>query len=387
MAHFRLAIVTPRFWPLVGDVPAHLLRLAESLIAAGHQVTVVTPQWKRAWPTQMAIGAVPIVRLAGLARGGWSSLRWMYWLSRWLGTAAEEGLDAAMIAGLKQEAYVALRAALRTPLATVLLAEQDDIEWQRSATLGSRIAARCQEAPAIVAPSEELADQLRRAGYAADRLTVIPRRVAIPPARTPKAREAARTALAAVNYDLMTTANSQVALAVGRLDQSQRLGDLVRAWRIVTARRPEARLWLVGDGPERERLYRQIGDLDQRFRAFLPGTFDCLDELFQASDMLLVPAPHTVAPLALVEAQAAGLPVIAADWPALRSAVAHEQTGLLYPGGDFKALAAAVVRLIEQPGIAVGYGAAAREQLQNAPTPANEAAEYAALIERLRSRV
>ena len=92
----------------------------------------------------------------------------------------------------------------------------------------------------------------------------------------------------------MTTFNSQVALAVGRLDAAHRFGDLVRAWRIVTARRSEARLWIIGDGPERDTLYRQIGDLDQRFRVLLPGTFDCLDDLIQASDMLLIPSASAV---------------------------------------------------------------------------------------------
>ena len=155
-----------------------------------------------------------------------------------------------------------------------------------TATLGSRIASRCQEARAIVATSNDLASELSQRGFAADRITVIDRTASIPPPRSPQARIDARAALAAVNYDLATTANTQVALAIGRLDVEHRFGDLVRAWRIVTARRPEARLWIVGDGPERERLYQQIGDLDQRFRALLPGTFDCLDELFQASDAL-----------------------------------------------------------------------------------------------------
>jgi glycosyltransferase involved in cell wall biosynthesis len=213
---------------------------------------------------------------------------------------------------------------------------------------------------------------------------VIHRQVAIPAPRSPKSRDDARASLAAVNYDLVTTANTQVTLAVGRLDSTHSLGDLVRAWRIVTARRGEARLWIVGDGPDREKLYRQIGDLDQRFRALLPGTFDCLEELLQASDMLLVPAQHTMPPLAMLEAQAAGLPVIAADSLAVHRHVAHQKTGLLYSAGDFKALAAAVLQVIEQPALGVSFGAGARQLAQSLPTPADEAAEYVALLKRLR---
>jgi glycosyltransferase involved in cell wall biosynthesis len=385
MAHLRLAIVTPRFWPLVGDSPTHLLRLAESLIAAGQAVTVVTPQWKRSWPARMAIGKVPLVRLRGSPRGGWSTLRWIYALASWLREAGGGGLDGVLVAGLKYEAYVALGAARRTNTPTVLIAGEDDFAWQRTAALGGRIAARCRECRAIVAPSGELASELCRNGFSADPISIISRRVPIPPPQSPKSRDDARAAVTAANYDLVTTANTQVAMAIGRLDAAHRFGDLVRAWRIVTARRPEARLWIVGDGPERERLYQQIGDLDQRFRALLPGTFDCLEELFQASDMLLVPAAHTVPPLAMLEAQAAGLPVVAADAPALRGHVTADQTGLLYPPGDIKALAAAVLQLIEQPAAGVIYGATARQTAQSSPTPQNEAAEYVALFERLRS--
>ena len=92
-----------------------MLRLAESLTAAGHLVTVVTPQWKRSWPSQMVIGPVRLVRLRGRASGGWSSLRWMYALSRWLKEFAA-GLDAVLAAGLRQEAYVALGSARRAEL-------------------------------------------------------------------------------------------------------------------------------------------------------------------------------------------------------------------------------------------------------------------------------
>jgi glycosyltransferase involved in cell wall biosynthesis len=306
----------------------------------------------------------------------------MYALAGWL---RDQKLDGVLVSGLKQEAYVALGAARRTNSPTILLAGEDDLAWQRTATLGGRVAARCRDARAVVVPSGEMSKALMSAGYAAICLTMIPRSTGIPAPQNPRLREAARTALAGANYDLVTTANSQVALAVGRLDASNRFSDLVRAWRIVTARRPEARLWIVGDGPDREALYRQIGDLDQRFRAVLPGTFDCLDDLFQASDMLLVPVPYSVPPIAMLHAQASGLPVIAADSPALRMQAVHERTGLIHPPGDIKALAAAVLELMEHPGTAVAYGAAARAAAQSAPTPQSEAAAYASLIQRLRS--
>src|SRR4051812_3520832 len=159
MAHLRLAIVTPRFWPLVGDESTHLLRLAESLMGAGHAVTVVTPRWKRTWPERMWIGPVRLVRLRGSAAGGWGTLRWMYSLSGWL---AEQQLGGVLGGGLRNEAYVALGWAAKSRVSTLLLGAEDALAWQQSAALGARIAARCHEARLIVAPCDLLANELQR---------------------------------------------------------------------------------------------------------------------------------------------------------------------------------------------------------------------------------
>src|SRR5262245_26037789 len=134
MAQLRLAIVTPRFWPLIGDRPMHLQRLAEAFVAMGHSPVVVTPQWQGTWPAEMTIGTVPIVRLRGSGRGGWSTLRWMYGLASWLGKSK---FDGVLVDGLRHEAYVAVGVAKRQQLNVALIAGDDDLEWQSTATLGS----------------------------------------------------------------------------------------------------------------------------------------------------------------------------------------------------------------------------------------------------------
>lgn len=377
----RLAIVAPRFWPHVEDAPTHLLRLAESLLEAGHSVTVVAPLWQRTWPRRMAVGRVPLVRLRGSLRGSLSTVRWMYSLANWL---RDQSLDGVLAAGLRHEAYIALGAANKSRTPVAVLAGEGDLAWQRTAAFGSRIAARCRQAQAIVAPSQELADALASAGYAREALAVIPRRVAILAQRNPQAQNDARAALAAVNYDLVTTPTAPVALACGRLDEPHRFGDLVRAWRIVSARRSEARLWILGDGPLRDRHYQQIGDLDQRFRVLIPGAFDSLHEIMQAADLFLSPAPHQVPPLALLEALSAGLPVISADAPAIRAlSPADASAGMFVAPGDVHGLATAISEHLEHPGPGILLASVIRQLMQSQPTPADEAAVYAELFQRL----
>ena len=378
MADLRLAVVTPRFWPLIDDRSLHLLRLSDALADAGCEVTVITPRWTRAWPERMTLGKVNVLRLPGSAVGSLGPMRWLYSLGRWLRRAPATGL---LVAGLKREAMVVLKAAKERRFVPLILAEDNDVQWQSTSAAGRRATDRCREAPAIVVPSEALVQQLLLAGYARDCMELIPRSALVSENRSAEARAAARFALAAVNYDLATTPNSLVALAIGRLEASQRFGDLIRAWRIVTARRPEAKLWIVGDGPERERLYQQIGDLDQRFRVMLPGTFERYDELLAACDMFLAPGRVDIPPLALLDAIAAGVPSVMAAGSTTQQLVQPSELSHLYAPGDIKALAECVFRTFERAD-------SGSKPLMNQPrrTPADEAAEYVALIGRLQSK-
>src|SRR5205823_4168496 len=142
-----------------------------------------------------------------------------------------------------------------------------------------------------------------------------------------------------------------------------------------------------GDGPDRERLYRQISDLDQRFRVLIPGTFGCLDDLLEAADLLLVPSPRTVPSMTVLQARAAGLPVIAADSASFPPPIEHEKTGLCYPLGEIMPLADAVTRLFADPALGVQLGAAARAAAQANSSLAEEAEEYLSLIRSLQSSI
>lgn len=338
----RLAIATPRFWPLPGDDALHALHLATEWSALGHEVTVVTPQWKRSWPRAQSICGASVVRLPGAPHGPWAMFRWLYHLGRWLREPARASLDATFIYSLGYEAYVALVAAADAQSRLALLAHERDLHWEQQALFGHRVAARCRQADCVIAPTSQIADTLIASGYRQSALHVIPRGAPRPCPHTRHSRAVARAMLAAANYDLATAGDSLVALAIGRFDDEHYFSDLVRAWRIVRAQRPEARLWLVGDGPERDKLYRQIGDLDQRFRILLPGWFDCLDDLLLAADLAIFPAAHASPPLAMLAALAAGIPVVTAASPSSAQQSQHHPSMQLFPQGNAKALAAAI---------------------------------------------
>jgi len=143
----------------------------------------------------------------------------------------------------------------------------------------------------------------------------------------------------------------------GRLDELKGVETLVRA--ACLARQP---LTLVGSGPLEARL-RALGEElggDLIFTGHL--TKDSLVAVIQSARAVIVPSEcHENAPLALLEAYAAGRPVIGSRIAGIPELVREEETGTLYPTGDVEALADALVRFAELPDARVlAMGAAAR---------------------------
>ena len=93
----------------------------------------------------------------------------------------------------------------------------------------------------------------------------------------------------------------------------------------------------------------------------LAGAFDRIDDLLMAAQVVVVPRRQGRGSPTLLEAMAAGLPVVASDLPDHR-AWAAEGGALLVPPGDAPALAQALGRLLEEPDLAGELGAAGRQR-------------------------
>jgi glycosyltransferase involved in cell wall biosynthesis len=163
------------------------------------------------------------------------------------------------------------------------------------------------------------------------------------------ARRHARTALAEVNADLHAAEHSPVGLYMGQLSRGHGLESLITAWSLVVQQRPDARLWIVGDGPDRGRLFRYIQDADLVGRVLMPGSFDADEQLLQAANLAIVPAGNGASIPFMLAAMAAELPVVAADSPGTRAAIMPGESGTLLPA-DFPNLwADAIIKIIAHP--------------------------------------
>jgi len=363
MKSLRLLLITRRFWPLVGSAERGMARLAVELRGRVCEVSVLSARWEPQWPAAITVRGVPVVRLPHSPGGRWETFRYVRSMGRRL-RENRERFDLVYVSGLKHEAHAALRA-MRGRVPVVLWPEAagryGDCLWQIDTFLGRRIKRQCMKAAALVGRNAAIDRELKAAGYPRPRIHHIPDGVPIPPRGGPVVKAAARAALAEANTMLQVPGSAPVALYVGRLQSSRGLRYLVEAWRTVVSRWPNVRLWLVGEGSRREELVQQIAALNLIGRVVPVGVFDEVDELLCAADLFVLPSPTPGTPLALLEAMAAGLPIVAGETPGVCELLADGRHALLVPTGDPAALSAAVARLIDQPDLSRRLGTAARE--------------------------
>jgi glycosyltransferase involved in cell wall biosynthesis len=143
-------------------------------------------------------------------------------------------------------------------------------------------------------------------------------------------------------------------LYVGRLGHEKNIGNL----KVVLGGVPGVRLALVGDGPARRDLEQEFADTPTVFTGVLQG--EELAAAFASADAFLFPSTTETLGIAMIEALASGLPVLAARTGATGEVVDDGETGLLYDPGSDAALVAAVREIVSDDGLRTRMGRNAR---------------------------
>jgi glycosyltransferase involved in cell wall biosynthesis len=199
-----------------------------------------------------------------------------------------------------------------------------------------------------VCVSPHLADLVRAAGVPAERVHVVPNRARSGPAPhddAPRSRWRERPLI----------------LSAGRLHPKKGLDVLIRAAAQLRDSGVEFDLVIAGEGSERPALERLVGALALEERVRLPGWVPDVAAFLAEGDLFAMPSHQEGCPLVLLDAMAAGLPVVASDIDGVRDIVTSERLGVLTPPGDPAALAVAIRRLLRDPGGADALGRAARD--------------------------
>jgi glycosyltransferase involved in cell wall biosynthesis len=211
-----------------------------------------------------------------------------------------------------------------------------------------------QAAAALIAVSDEVADYLREYAGTHDRIHVVPN--GVNPDRfslkfqPPKPHDAGTFTVG----------------FVGSLKRWHGLTILVEAFALVHQRCPEARLLVVGDGPERQRLVEDLSRRGLSGVTHLTGALapSEVPRLLACIDAAVAPYPRLsrfyFSPLKVYEYMMAGLPVVASRLGQLEGLIQDGINGLLCPAGDAVALAAALGELRSDPALRRRLGEAAR---------------------------
>jgi glycosyltransferase involved in cell wall biosynthesis len=164
---------------------------------------------------------------------------------------------------------------------------------------------------------------------------------------------------AAVKAEFGFEPDSRVITTVSRLEPLKGHACLISALGMLGSQHDDVRLLLLGEGTSRADLEDQCRKSGLADRVVFLGTRDDVRSILAATDIFAFPSFAEGTSLALMEAMAAGRPVVATDIPGNRTLLTHEHNALLVPAGDAVALASALAHLLDNPEEAQAFGAQA----------------------------
>lgn len=340
----RVALVTEYYYPHMGGICEHVHHLAGELRRRGHHADVITSRLPggEERPDIIRIGESLTVRSNGsLAR-----------------VTVGKGLRRAMRSALERGRYdvVHVHAPL-TPSLPMLAVEEAQcalvgtfhayFDFSVAYIFGRRYFQRLMDRLDVaIAVSPAARDSAAR--YFDADWAIIPNGVdtdVFHPAATPPP---------------LLRDGTPTVLYVGRFDPRNGLPSLIEAFRLLRAEGRDARLVVVGDGPERDR-YRALagGDPNVHFAGRVP---DGLPGYYAGCTVYACPTVLGSFGITLLEAMACGAPITCYDTPGFRNVVREGRDGLMTPPGDTAALARSLTRLLDDAALRARMGEAGRER-------------------------
>lgn len=207
----------------------------------------------------------------------------------------------------------------------------------------------------LIANSRAVAEFYQQLGYPAERVTVIPNAV-VPPPPPALPREAWLKQWG-------WSPETKLILWAGRLARQKRVQDILWGCQLLRQADPRTRLAIVGDGPERDRLFEYARQIEVADYVRFLGPRDDAASLLHYADVFWLASDFEGMSNSLMEAMACGKPVVVSDIPPNRELVTHEREGYVVPIGDGVALAQFTRKLFDDPSLAVRLGSAGRRRM------------------------
>lgn len=236
---------------------------------------------------------------------------------------------------------------------------------ERTSILRSMASWALRRARGITASSQDLAESAIQLGAARERTQVIPYG-----AETTRFDRECRPG--EIRERLNLAPDDLVVLAAGRLVGKKGFSLVVQAMPAILEAVPNACLVILGEGPERENLERLKSDLGLNGKISLPGNVAWSDmpEYLAAADVFVMPSVRDITgnldglPNVILEAMAAGRPVVATRIAGIPLAVRDNETGMLIDEAEPGQLSRALIKLLSSPEQRITMGRAGRARIE-----------------------
>ena len=210
----------------------------------------------------------------------------------------------------------------------------------------------------VIAVSDTVAATLAQAGLPAAQLQVIANGIDTSKyCRSPRATAPPSGSSAA---GLASASSEPILLGVlSRLSEEKGVDVLVRALPRIVAQHPTLECVIAGEGPQRAELERLAAQLGIARHLRLPGFVADIPAFLAGCTLVAHPSRIDGMPLAILEAMAAGMPIVASAVGGIPALLCHGEAGMLVPPDDPAALADGVLRLLREPLLRGKYAAEA----------------------------
>ena len=231
----------------------------------------------------------------------------------------------------------------------------------------------------VVSVSEGQAAKVRACGVPPERMTTIRNSARLAAFTEPDAAYCTKL----FNQFTPSDGVERVVVAAGRLSPEKGFGVLIDAAAEVCANDPGVGFVLFGEGDERAALEAQVAarGLTRRFR--MPGFTPDLDRYLPCADVVALSSFTEGLPNVLLEASAAGVPVVGTAVGGVPEVIADGETGYVVPPGDAAELAGRLSQLLDDRDLRRAMGDAGRRRMQTQFTFESQAEAYLQLFDRL----
>jgi glycosyltransferase involved in cell wall biosynthesis len=339
-----IAVVLTSFDP--GGTEHQMTELVRRLDPRLFQVHVVSLSGRGVLRARIesSVASIPVFRLKSLKSP--STLRQMLRFARW---CRERRIRAVLACDFYANVF-AMPAAAMCGVPVRLGSRRDVFMPERTPAqqLLQRLA--YQLAHRVVANSTAAVEQLVEEGVPDWRIANIANGIDLSLFATAEAPDPSRS----------QSRNRRIITTVANLRPGKGHDVLLKAAARVLRRVPDVTFQIVGDGPRRQELEQQASALRISAQVSFLGHRSDVPAVLAQSDIFAFPSFMEASPNAVIEAMAAGLPIVATRVGGIPEVIEHERSGLLVPPGDDRALAGAILRLIERPERAAQVGEAAR---------------------------